>query len=336
MPVTDLVKAQVDVEATWGVCGTADHLLMGITDATLNIMDSVHQVERSGWYYPSDLVAQVQQHGEGSLSIDLSYEEILYMLDNFFDAETPATSTTTTGTVTYTYYNWAYDAPTDTTVTPSPLTIEFGAPNAQYQACGLLFTELNISGEAGGVWTGTFPFLAQEVNTVTMATVTDSAVELIRMADTEIYMDTWAGTIGTTKKDDALISFDLSVTSGRHLKQFGGELEPQDWGDTQWTGTLTTVLEFTAAVKSHVDDLLDPTATPIQRMIRIQADNDATAVSGNDRIATIDFYGTLVDGVELFGDRDGNVTISLTWQGTWNDTDSAWLGFDIKNVVTGL
>ncbi|NIV36805.1 MAG: hypothetical protein GWN58_47430 [Anaerolineae bacterium] len=318
MPVTDLIKAQVGQESSWGTCVVATAKLMGVTEANLQIVDEVHQTEKSGSYYPSDLVAEVSQMGKGSISMDLSYEDILYPLDNFFDEESP------TGTTTYT---WAYDAPSDTTVTPNYLSIEFGAPSAEYEACGVLFTELNISGEAGGIWVGEFPFVCSSVAAGAMASLSDRAVELIRMADTEIYIDTWSGTIGSTKLDDALVSFELSVNPQRHVKQFAGEISPQSWGDGQWTGTLTTVLEFVAGTKAYVDALLGPAL--VQRMIRI-------AATSAPRSATIDFYGTLVNGAELFEDRDGNITVSLEWQGTYNDTDSAWLGFSIVNLVASL
>lgn len=342
MAVTDLVKVQVEVETAFCTtatthCGPADHLLMGVTDATLNIMDQVHLVERSGHLYPSDLTAQVAQSGEGSVSMDMSYEDCLYVLNNFFDAATVSTSTTTTGTgpSTFTYGNWAFDAPGDTAVTPGYLTIEFGAPSAEYEACGVLFTELNISGEAGGVWTGTFPFIAQQVNAATMASLSDSTVELMRMADTDLYIDTWAGTIGTTLMADTLISFDLSCTNGRHFKTFAGELLPQAWGDTQWSGTLTIVAEFNATGKAKVDAILARTGV-VQHMIRIECDNGSGPGDGTHREFILDFYGTLVDGAELFSDRDGNITVSLTYQGTYNDTDSQWLSFDVKNRVTAL
>ena len=342
MAVTDLIKVQVEVETAFATtatanCGPADHLLMGITEGTLNIMDEVHLTERSGHLYPSDLAAQVQQHGEGAIVMDMSYEDCLYVLNNFFDAATVSTSTTTTGTgpSTFTYGNWAFDAPADSAVTPGFLTIEFGAPNAEYEACGVLFTELNISGEAGGVWQGNFPFLAQQVNTCSMATCADSTVELMRMADTTLYIDTWAGTIGTTAKADTLISFELAATNGRHLKTFAGKLSPQDWGDTQWSGTLTAVLEYNATAKAYVDAILARTGVA-QHMVRIECDNGSGPGDGTHREFILDFYGTLVDGAELFSDRDGNITVQLVWQGTYNDSDSQWLSFDVKNRVTAL
>jgi hypothetical protein len=318
MASTDLIRLQFGQEVAWGTCVAATAKLMGLTDATLEVADEVYQTERGGWYYPSNLIAQVQQMGEGSVTFDLSYEDILFPLDNFFDEATP------TGTTTIT---WNYDAPTDTQVTPNYLTIEYGGDGNEYAACGVIFTELNISGEAGSVWTGTFPFMCSDVETVTAASLSNRAVELIRMADTEIYVDTWSGTVGSTKLDDSLVSFTLAVQSGRHLKQFAGELSPQDWGDTKWTGQLTTVLEFNAGAKALVDAVVG--GNLVQRMIRIQG-------SSGVKSATIDFYGTVVDGMTLFDDRDGNMIVTLVWEGTYNTTATEWLGVDVVNTVTAL
>jgi hypothetical protein len=124
-----------------------------------------------------------------------------------------------------------------------------------------------------------------------------------------------------------LISFDLNVSTGRHLKQFAGSLQPTAWGDTQWRGTLTTVVEFEADAKGIVDALVAPGL--VQRLIQI------VATSGTHS-ATIQFAGTLVNGVELFTDRDGNITVSLEWQGTYNDTVSGWFDVDVVNSTATL
>lgn len=325
MPVTDLIKVQMGQEGTWGTSVVATAKLMGVTDVTVQIEDEVHQTEKSGFYYPSDLVAEVAFSASGTINMDLTYEDILYPLENFFDAIETHTATATGP------WAWNYAAPTDTTVAPQYFTIEFGAPAAEYEVSGALFTELNISGEAGGIWTGSFPFIAEDADDGSLATGTglaDRTVELIRMADTTIDFDTWtAGSYGGGGGTHYLISFDLNVQSGRHLKQFSGSIQPADWGDTQWTGTLTTVVEFKADNKAIVDALLGPAL--VQRLIEI------VATSGT-HTATIQFAGTLVDGVELFSDREGNVTVSLKWQGTYSDTVSGWFDVDVVNSIQTL
>ena len=163
-----------------------------------------------------------------------------------------------------------------------------------------------------------------------MATgLTERAIELIRMADTELYVDTWAtGTIGSTQFDDLLVAFDLNVSANRHLKQFAGEIQPQDWGDGIWRGTLTITLEYKGAAKTLVDDMSAADGVE-QRKIRIVA-------TSAPKSATIDFYGTLINGADLFGDREGNVTVDLVFQGTYHDTDTEWLSIDVVNNVADI
>ena len=199
----------------------------------------------------------------------------------------------------------------------------------EYDADGVLFTELNIRGEAGGVWTGEFPFICEDVTAAAGTVLADTVVELIRMSDTAIHFDAWhtaAGTAGATAA--TLVSFDLHVENGRHLKTFAGGIQPTGWGETQWKGTLTTVLEYNAAVKAIVDAMLAPAL--VQRAIEIEA------ISATPAIATIHFYGTLVNGVELFGDRDGNIVVSLTWEGTWDSTQNDWLEIIIDSTLAAL
>jgi len=293
---------------------------MGVTDASVDIVDEVHQSTDMGAMYPSDVVAEVSQHAEGSITMDLSYEDILYPLDNMFEEETPTDASP--------LYTWTYVAPTTAVLVGNVYTLEFGAPDAEYEVTGALFTGGTISGEAGGVWTGEFPFIGQDVDDNSMTALASHTVELIRMADTVLTIDTWTGTMGATPVSSELISFELAFETGRHLKYFNGALAPGDYGCTKHTGTLTTVMEFGTVAKAIVDALTIPGL--IQRQIRLKA-------TSSTHYAQIDFAGTLdAGGVTLFDDRDGNITVSLPWVGTWNDTDTNWLEFTIANALSTL
>ena len=70
----------------------------------------------------------------------------------------------------------------------------------------------------------------------------------------------------------------------------------------------------------------------VQRRIRLTG----TGVPAANRIAVIDFAGTLVDGAELFSDRDGNMTVSLTWNGTYNAQLANWLELKVTNNLATL
>jgi hypothetical protein len=319
MAVKDLIKLQVGQEVAWGTSVAATAKVMGVTDMSLDIVDEVHQSEAyNGTMYPSDLVAEVSQHGEGSFSMDLSYDDILYPLDNLFEQEAPAGADP---------YTWTYVAPTTAVLAGNNYTFEMGGTGAEYEAAGVTLTGATISGEAGGVWTGEFPFFSKTVDDGAMAVLADRAVELIRMADTVLYIDTWAGTMGTTAVAGELISFALTFETGRHLKYFNASLAPSSFGETRWTGNLELVMEYSTVTKALVDALSAPGL--VQRQIRL------LATSAPDT-AQIDFAGTLMGGVSLFDDRDGNLTATLNFQGTYNDTDTDWLEIVVVNSIASL
>lgn len=319
MPITDLIICQFGEETTWGSCETATRRMMGVTGCSLKIDDTVHHTEEMGMLNPSELIAEVEFKGSGNIAADLSYEDIIIPLDNIFDEETAV------GTADP--YTWTYTAPLLAAVVPNLYTLEYGATNAEYEACGVLFTGFTIAGEAGGVWTGDFPFICKDIDDDSMAALNVRTVELIRMADTVLSVDAWDGTMGNTNVDATLISFELTLDTGRHTKTFAGDVQPLDWGETQWSGQLRTVLEFNASGKAIVDELLTPVL--VQRQIEIEATSGA-------HIATIQFCGTLIDGAELFTDRDGNITVDLLWDGTYNPTFTGWLTITVLNAIAAI
>ena len=323
MAVTDLIKVQVGQAAAWGDATVATAKMMGVTDVSLQVVSETHHTEAAGRMYPSQMIANTGFYGEGSISMDLSYEHILFPLDNFFSQAVPAATV------------YTYTAPTTAITAPNHYTLEIGAldavADAGYDADGVLFTGLNITGEAGGVWTGEFPFICEDVTAAAATVLADTTVELIRMANTAIHIDAWGTAAGTAAATAAtLVSFSLNVENGRHLKQFGGTIQPPAWGETQWSGKLTTVVEYNVATKAIADGLLTPAL--VQRAIAIVA----TGGAPNNSIATIHFYGTLVDGVKLFEDREGNITLSLTWEGTWQPTQADWLEIVIDSTLAAL
>ena len=89
-------------------------------------------------------------------------------------------------------------------------------------------------------------------------------------------------------------------------------------------------MEFNSNAKTLVNEMLSPDAL-VQRQIRIRA---ATGAKTKARQATIDFAGTLADTVTLWDDRDGNMTVSLVWNGTYNKASTSWLRLDVKNELS--
>ncbi len=313
---------------TWGASTKAPTVkLMGLTDASLSIVPTVDTPELVGTLAPGTVAALAEIHGEGAVEQRASYQDICYWLDGIFGPATASAAANTT-------YTYNYIAPLAASTTPQHYTVGFGTVDAFYRLNGGIVNNLNIGIEAGQVWTMSVDLLGYAVGTAAASTCGDRDVDLIRASDTKVYMDAWtSSTMGSTELPATLISATLTVNPGRHLKQFVGSIHPAAYGENRWEGTLNTVLEFNSSAKAIVDALVAPAL--VQRQIRLQA---TQGVASAKRVCTLDFAGTLVDAVELFGDRDGNMTVSLTWNGTTNTkwTTDSWCKFKVTNNLSTL
>lgn len=303
-------------ETTWGTAVAATARLMGLVEASFRPDDVTEVLPDLGRFSPSPNALQLQQSASGTLQVYGTYEDLPYILDGIF-GEVAASGSNP--------YAYSYAAPIGTAATPKKYSVEYGATGAAYVMSGGLMKTLRVAGTAGRWWEVSTDLLGEAIATVTLASLNDRTVEPIRMADTACYIDAWGGTIGSTS-GGKLISFELNVDTMRHLKFFAGALLPTDHGEDKWEGTLQTVLEFNSTSKAYVDALL---SAKVQRLIEIKA-------TSGSKIAEIQFAGTLIDGVELFSDRDGNMTVELTWAGTYNSTFGNWLKAEVVNAVSAL
>jgi hypothetical protein len=325
MPATALKVVQLFAEpaATWGSAARATVRLIGVTDAQLQIEDEVYQPEQLGNLAPGVQSAQVAQTATGSITQDGLYQDICYLLDGTFGK---ATGSANVGTG----YARNYVAPLTGISSPQSYTMEFGTTAGAYKMHGALPAKITIAGEAGKVWTVACDLVGQKASTVTLSTAATStrSVQLIRVADTTFQVGAWANSTYSTVAA-TLISFSLEASPQRHVKTFAGSLYPSSHGENRWTGQLTTVVEFNASAKTYVDALLSGL---VQRRIQLTA----TGIPAANRIANIQFAGTLVDGAQLFEDRDGNMTVSLTWNGTYNTSLLNWLKLKVTNELDDL
>jgi hypothetical protein len=325
MPATSLRVIQLSGagEGTYGTIKVATAKLMGLTDASVGIVNESRVIEQLGNLGPSSLASLDAQSGVASVQAVASYEDILYFTQALFGAATTA------GTAAP--YTFTHVAPTTAAPTIVGQSLEYGTTGAAYVLTGAIAQSLKIRGVSGELWTMQADWLGKAVSTVSLAALADRTVNVIRMADTTFAVDTWGGTMGATAAAATLISFDLALETGRHLKTFAGAANPSSWGEGRMNGTLTTVLEFNATAKAYVDALIGPLLT--QRQIQIKASQGATTTT---KSATIQFAGTLVDNVTLFANRDGNIIVSLTWRGTYLAGLTSWMKYIGETALTVL
>lgn len=319
MPATAMRAVQIGSQSGFSTAVAAKVRLAAVTDAELSIVDEVLQPETLGVLSPMTSPAQVAQHGEGSITQQASYQDLVYLASGVFGTATASAAANTT-------YVWKFAAGVSDVNDPLVYTVEYGGTSAEYQATGAIMNALKITGEVGGLWEASVELLAKSIQAESMTTgLTVRPVDMIRMADTKLYVDTWTGTMGMTEVKATLISFTLSASPNYHLKQFAGSLTPQSYGMGRWDGELTTTLEFNSTSKAYVDALLSGL---VQRQLQLKA---TTGSGTTAREATIQFAGTLVDGATLFGDRDGNMVVELTWRGTYHGTLDTFLKIRARN-----
>jgi len=327
MPASALRIVQLAHETAWATAvSTASVKLAGVTDASLDVVPDVYQPTFVGTLAPSIVTTLMAEHGEMSISQAMSYQDICYWLGGVFGTATASAAASTT-------YVYNYEAALETVTTAPSYTVQYGYSGTEYTLEGALATNLNITGEAGGVWEGRVDLLGRAVTTLAMTTGLDTRdVDIIHMSDTKFYITPWTqSTVSGTEASATLISFDLTANPQRHVKYFAGSINPGAHGDSNWQSQLTTVLEFNATAKALVDELTDPGL--VQRQLRLKA---ATGTGTTAREATIDFAGTVVDNVTLFGDRDGNMTVSLTWNGTYNSNLENFIKAKVRNELDAL
>lgn len=321
MPATDLRQLQLGQEGEFGTAVTPTAKLMGYIDSTFSFADIYEQVERKGSLAPSELIARTARVVTGSLEMACTFEDILYPLLMLFGTVSPS------GTGPYI---WTFTAPTTTAVDPVYMTGIFGTSDGDFKATSMFARAMTLAGERRGLWRiSSLDLLANTMGQDDLGELDDRDVNLIRAGDTQFFMDAWDDIIGGTPVTQTLISAELSIDTGRHVKHFMHSIAPSATGQTGWTGTLKTRLEWNATVNTLISSLSAVTSAPVQRKIRLKEDTGTNWFR-------IDFYGSLIEATDLFEDEDGNVCVDLTWVGTYNTTAGKWLQIIVTNDVSAI
>jgi len=257
----------------------------------------------------------------GSMKGWASYEHIAYFLDNLFSKATPSGAGP---------YVRAYAAPVTTAPTPRILSLTKGDSTiGAYQMAGALLSSFTLrfepakrtemSGDLMGI-----SLVADTLEVLTPPVVTPIMANHLGA----IKWDAWAGTMGTTELALCTVRFaELTVTPDRASRLCFGALSAGSYVEKPWQGSLKLGLEFNATTKTDVDAILLGTLTQKQVVL--------TATSGT-QILKIEFAGTVVDEIEIFGDDDGVVTVDVTLERTYHPTFANWLKVTSTNSLATL
>lgn len=319
--IPDLNQTQVGKETSWGTPVSPTAKLMGIRECKiLPVNEAIVHEAQMGSLAPSPDANLTQIAGSASLNGDVLYDDMPYWLDGLFDEETP------TGSDPYTY---AYLAPLTAIATSRKQTLVHGQGSDVYALEGALVNQLVISGRTGEALQFSAELIGEEVVADTLAALSDRAVNMVMGDHLALYIDAWAGTIGSTAISSAFFAFTLTLNANRATYPTFGQLKPDGYRDARYSGTLALSIEFDATTQAYLDAIIGGSAV-FQRQVRLKASNGASLDF------QLDFAGSAVAAPELFTDADGVITLDVTLEGTYNSTLGNWFAAQVINGVSAL
>jgi len=315
MPATHLRRVQLGQQTAFATPVAATSILRGVTDGSVTINHNDAVVEELGRSV-SDLIVFSQRHAEGELELQCTYEDILYGLFGLFGPVAPSGGART------------FNAPVVVYNAPQIYTIEYGAPGAEYRVIGGIIREWTLRYEANAGVTESWAFIGREVQANSL---TDSLptriVTPVLSRHASWYVDPVGTAHGRTPIPGTVIEAELSINTNRHLKMFEGP-QPLDWGEGRWEAQLSITAEFNETAEDLVDALL---TDRVARNIRVNFVETA-----GSRELRIDFVGLIAESPELFGDRDGNMTVEVTFKALVAAPLNNWLQIRTINGVGTL
>jgi len=316
MPATHLRRVQLGKQTVFNTPVAATSLLRGVTDGSISIQHSDTVVEELGRNI-SDLVIVSQRHVEGELELQATYEDILYGLFGLFGPVAPSGNPPAR----------VFNAPNTSFAAPQIYTIEYGTDGAEYRVVGGIIREWTLSYEANEGVTESWSIIGRNVQAQAMtANLPTRTVLPILSRHASFFVDNIGTAHGTSGIPGTVISAELNINTNRHLKMFEGA-NPLGWGEGRWEVELSMTAEFNATAKAWVDALINDN---VARNIRMEFVGVA-----NSKELRIDFVGMLTEPPELFGDRDGNMTVDLTWRALVGGPLNNWLQIrSISGVAT--
>lgn len=246
-----------------------------------------------------------------------SYEDVNYWLGALFSFATP------TGVGPYVR---AYAAPTTAAVTPKFLTLQYGQTGLITQLNDCSVGSLVLSGESNGTLQCGGSLLASKMAVGSLQALADRTGQTVMMGSHgSLYIDAWAGTVGTTAIAASAFAWELTVNSNREYRGYLGDLAPTAWQDNAWSGQLKLSLEVNATTSPYITDIIAATNTILQKQVQIKY---TVGSAGTERTLKISFAGQSLQAPEIFTDRNGVTAFDLVLEGVYNSTMANWLKVD--------
>lgn len=321
--MTRELRIQAGKESVWGTSVTPTVVMRGLEDFTIQLVPDVRMLEDMSLALSgSSQAVAARNTATASGSGWASYEHLCYWLDSLLGEATPS------GAGPYTY---AYAAPTTTAPTVRQMTIvNSDGTVGGYNITSAVANSLTISGEAGEPVMFSTDMIGYAAAADALEALSAPSVTPIMMADfSTLSWDAWGGTMGTTSLTECYLrSFELNLVSNRNPRYCIGALEPTEYTEDIWTGTLNLSLEFNATTKADISTIA--TSALLQKQVEMVWDD------GSNNTLTLQFAGTVSNQPEIFTDTDGAVTVDLEMSRTYHSTFANWFKASVDNSLSAL
>lgn len=320
-----LQAVQLGVEVTPGTPVAANRKLLA-TSIEPGIQATVNQFRPAGGKFMT-VAALGKEWVEADIAGAGVYTDPVYLLASVMNYAAPAQQGATTA------YKWTFSPAQAAEDTIKTYTVEFGgAVRAARFAYGLV-TEFGMEFDRENIGiTGAMIGKALEDGVTLTATPTEIALTPILPKHVDIFVDTTAAGLGTTKL--------LRVLSGSF--SIGNRYNPVWPLNSALSGfaahvevepelTFEMMVEADAAGMALLTALRDGS----KRFIRLKATSDQLAGVGFPYVFQIDFCGSIVEPQE-FSDEDGVYAIGFQFRGTYDATWAKAFQVEITNALTGL
>jgi hypothetical protein len=296
---------------------------VGIDEINIRpIVEGILHEEQRGTLAPGYNVNLAKVAAEGSIGGLALYEDLPYWLDSLLGVATPVDNLDGT-------YTYSWSAPAGSAPSPRIMTIVYGDGTNDYGGEGMLVDSLTITGESNGPLKFSADLLGEEATTDALASLSDRSVNVPMGDQAALYIDAFGGTIGSTAFSDVAYSFELAINSNRANVHGLGSLKPADYREAKWDGSLRLSLEFSAASKAYLDDIIGASSV-LQKLVRIKYSLSTT------HYIQLDFAGAALSSPEIFTDEDGVITVDLELTGMYESGLGNWFKAEVMNQVSAL
>lgn len=323
----DILQAQVGLESTWGTNVTTTAKLMGVTNLSLKpaVETAIHQDRRAS-FQPGHLTNTRTVTATGTLDALLLYEDVAYWLDSLLGTATPSGGGP---------YVRDYAMPDSSAPSPKLQTLSYGETGAVETLISALAQKATFKFPRTGELTYSLDLLGYKViDTASLAALSDRSVNVAMASDCSLYIDTWAGTIGTTEITSTAWSAEVVVDTKRDVKFKPGSMMPYGYRHRRFDASLKLRMEANATTLALQTAVLAQTAgATVQKQIRLKATRDLTT---SLKLFQVDFAGTFLNASEIFPDDDGLGMVEFEIGATYNSTLANSLKIQSKNGVSAL